>query len=152
MNLEAYDLLPGSSGFAFEFISVGPKGRIEKIVTYTEMETPGFFNLGFGDKDPITKRMDDLSRSGNGDTEKVLASVVQTLLQFTSLNPNAIVHAKGSTKARNRLYQMGISKYLDDVMKNFKVYGFSTSGWEVFKKGIPYEAFMAHRLSFTTPT
>ncbi len=147
MNLETYDLLPASSGSIFEFISVGPKGRIKKVVSYTEMATPGFYNLGFGDVDPLTGAMNDRIRSGNGDMDKVLATVVQTLLSFTKTNPRAIIQAKGSTEARTRLYQMGISRYLDQLSDQFKVYGYSNGGWELFAKRTTYEAFLAHRIN-----
>jgi hypothetical protein len=147
MNLETYDLLPAPSGFIVEFISVGPKGRIKKIVSYTELATPGFYNLSFGDVDPLTGAMNDRFRSGNGDAEKVLATIVQTIMSFTKTNPRAIIQAKGSTEARTRLYQMGISRYLDHVHDQFKIYGYSNGGWELFAKGTTYEAFLAHRIN-----
>jgi hypothetical protein len=36
----------------FEFDSIGPKGIVTKVVRYTEINIHGYYNLGFGDKDP----------------------------------------------------------------------------------------------------
>lgn len=44
----------------FEFNSLGPKGSITKVVRYSEINIKGFYNLGFGDKDPITNYISDL--------------------------------------------------------------------------------------------
>ena len=66
------------------------------------------FNIGFGDKNLETGDIDDKVVSNNGDSDKVLATVV--VYTFTDLNPETLIYATGSTKARTRLYRMGISK------------------------------------------
>ena len=52
----------------FEFISEGPKGRIEKVVVYTEINLKNVYNLSFGDKDPLTGFLNDLTVTNNGDS------------------------------------------------------------------------------------
>ena len=37
----------------FEFISEGPNGKVTKIIQYSETNLKGFYNLGFGDKEPF---------------------------------------------------------------------------------------------------
>ena len=44
----------------YEFISEGLKGRIKKMVEYTETATENVYNLGFGDYEEITKSINDL--------------------------------------------------------------------------------------------
>lgn len=43
----------------FEFESDGPRGKVTKLIYYTETELKGFYNLGFGDKDHRTGEIDD---------------------------------------------------------------------------------------------
>ena len=39
----------------YEFISVGLKGSITKVIRYSEINVKGFYNLGFGDKEARTR-------------------------------------------------------------------------------------------------
>jgi hypothetical protein len=131
---------------SFEFTSVGPKGKILKVVFYSEINIKGFYNLGFGDKDPITGFISDLTVTNNGDSQKVLATVAATLYAFTIEKPDATIIATGSTAARTRLYRMGISNYLEEISKDFIVFGLTEhSKWEIFKKNITYGAFLIRR-------
>ncbi len=107
----------------FEFVSVGPKGSITKVVRYKEINIKGFYNLGFGDKDPITGYISDLTVTNNNDSQKVLATVALTLYAFTANYPDATIIAAGSTEVRTRLYRMGITNNLKDIEKDFIVYG-----------------------------
>lgn len=83
----------------FEFISEGPKGLIHKLVQYQPTNVKDVYNLAFGDKDHATGDIDDTVISNNGDSEKVLVTVVATIYAFTDKYPNAWVYATGSTKA-----------------------------------------------------
>ena len=83
--------------------------------------------------------------SNNGDSEKVLATVVATLYAFTDKHNDAMVYATGSTKSRTRLYRMGITKYLDDVQTDFLIFGELEHGWEEFQKDVDYSAFLVKR-------
>lgn len=145
MNLERYPLKSDASLFVFEFISIGPKGSIPKIVKCSETNLKGLYNLGFGDEDVTTGNLNDLSISNNGDSMKVLATVVATVYAFTDKYPGVFVYATGSTKSRTRLYRIGISKHLDEITKDFHLYGLINSEWESFEREIEYEAFLAKR-------
>ncbi|MCE6988491.1 DUF6934 family protein [Dyadobacter sp. CY323] len=129
----------------FEFRSIGPKGAVLKIIRYVETELPGFYNLGFGDLDPITRSIDDLIATNNGDAKKILQTVASTLYIFTDQYPEAIVFATGSTNVRTRLYRMGISNNLEAIEKDFTIKGYFKEDWEPFALGIPYEAFLVRR-------
>ncbi|MCU0440570.1 MAG: hypothetical protein MUC49_21965 [Raineya sp.] len=49
----------------YEFISEGPKGKIKKIVQFTETGTDDVYNLAFGDYNEETKSIDDLAVTNN---------------------------------------------------------------------------------------
>ncbi|MDQ2771176.1 MAG: hypothetical protein M3Y54_11830 [Bacteroidota bacterium] len=132
----------------FEFESIGPKGKIAKVVRYTEINVRGFYNLGFGDKDPQSGYISDLSVTNNSDSQKVLATVARTLYLFTERYPEAVVLATGSTLARTRLYRMGITNNLVDIEQDFVVLGLTTaSSWEPFRINTDYYAFSVRRKS-----
>ena len=129
----------------YEFVSVGPNGDVVKVVRYSEINVKGYYNLGFGDKDPITGFISDLTVTNNGDSQKVLATVAATLYAFTNENPEATIIATGSTKARTRLYRMGITNNLEEIKKDFIVFGLTETGWESFRINIGYGAFLVRR-------
>lgn len=145
MHLEKYELKSGEQLAVFEFVSVGPKGRISKLVQYTPTNYKDLYNLGFGDKNIDTGEIDDYVISNNGDSEKVLATVVATLYAFTDKKADVMIYATGSSLARTRLYRMGITKYLDEVQNDFIIYGEIENGWEEFKKDVDYSAFLVKR-------
>jgi hypothetical protein len=127
----------------YEFISEGPKGRIKKIVQFTETGTENVYNLGFGDYNEKTKSIDDLAVTNNGDSLKVLATVASTVYAFTEKYPEAWIFATGSTSVRTRLYRMGITNNLAEINQDFKVYGLTENGeWTEFIVGEDYEAFL----------
>lgn len=130
----------------FQFTSEGPKGLVPKIVTYSKTEIENLYNLGFGDYNPLTESMDDLSVTNNGDSAKVLATVAETVYTFTKKYPKAWIGATGSTKARTRLYRMGITNNLHEISKDFAIFGYNCDGiWENFIIGKAYDAFLITR-------
>jgi hypothetical protein len=145
MLKERYDIETSTDTRTFEFISVGPKGEITKVVRYSEINIKGYYNLGFGDKDPITGYLSDVIVTNNGDSQKVLASVAATLYVFTDKNPEAVVIATGSTEARTRLYRMGITNNIREVENDFIIMGLTEKGWENFRKNVTYGAFLIKR-------
>jgi hypothetical protein len=145
MKLPKYPLASGDKLLIFEFISEGPKGLIHKLVQFKQTNLKNIYNLAFGDKDHTTGEIDDTVISNNADSEKVLATVVATIYAFTDKYPDAWIYATGSTKARTRLYRMGITKYLTEVAKDFEVLGERKDDWEIFRKNIEYEGFLIKR-------
>lgn len=146
MNLPQYDIYFNEENpNTFEFVSEGKNGKIKKLVVYQEM-TQGVFNLAFGDKDLETGLLDDKSISDNGDTEKVLATVVLTVFIFTNKYPNAYIFATGSTPARTRLYRRSIFKFLEEAKENFFIYGMlETEELEEFIPNKEYSSFVIQR-------
>ena len=145
MKLPKYALASSESMMTFEFVSEGSKGLIHKLVRYQQTNLKDLYNLAFGDKNLETGHIDDKIISNNGDSEKVLATVVATVYAFTDKYPNAWIYATGSTKARTRLYRMGISKFLKEVTNEFEILGELSDTWEEFEIGIEYDGFLVRR-------
>jgi hypothetical protein len=145
MKLPRYELKADKTLMVFEFISEGPKGEIPKLIKFSETSLKGFYNLAFGDKDINTGEIDDEVISNNGDSEQVLATVVSAIYAFTDLEKDVWVYATGSSKARTRLYRMGISKYIQEVKKDFLIFGLKDGEWEKFEMEVEYSAFVVKR-------
>ncbi|MBX3252788.1 MAG: hypothetical protein KF862_01505 [Chitinophagaceae bacterium] len=145
MNLPKYQLSSSPELSSYEFISEGHKGLIPKRIQFTLVNHQGVYNLAFGDKDPVTGEIDDHTISNNGDSEKVLSTVVSAVFAFLDQHPDAWIYASGSTATRTRLYQMGISRFLDDISENLDIYGQIGDQWYPFERNKPYEAFLTKR-------
>ena len=90
-------------------------------------------------------RLNDAIRSNNGDRGKILNTVASTIIDFIDRHPHAEVFAEGSTPARTRLYQMGISNNLEEISKDFDIHGYIGGEWTPFRRGVNYEAFLVKR-------
>ncbi len=145
MKVEKYELESVGEFAIFEFVSEGPKGMIRKRIEFQKTYDPLIFNLAFGDKNPITGEIDDTVVSNNGDSEKVLATVVDAVYLFLDSYPNAAIYATGSTPARTRLYRMGITRNFDQMRKDFLVFGQIGNEFYSFEIGVAYECYLAHR-------
>jgi hypothetical protein len=143
MHLPHYQLTIGESKSIFEFTSQGPKGDIPKIIVFSKISENGLYNLAFGDYDEKTGQVNDRAVSNNGDSEKILATVIQALYIFFNKYPKRKVFAQGSTKSRTRLYRMGISKFHNDVKHLIYIAGRESevSDWEEFQLNKEYISF-----------
>jgi hypothetical protein len=126
-------------------MSDGPQGAIKKLIQFTETSYSDVYNLAFGDEDISTGNLNDLAISNNGDSEKVLATVVAAVIVFTQNYPDAWVYARGSTNSRTRLYRIGISKYISEISDKFDIYGQIQNEWEEFRLNVEYDAFLTQR-------
>ena len=145
MKLPKYHLKAETKFTRFEFISEGNKGAIRKLIEFQATSDEDVYNLAFGDKDPLTGDLNDLAVTNNGDTEKVLATIVAALYVFFDNYPATYVYAAGSTKARTRLYRMGITKFYEEMQKDFYVYGQVGDNYPQFELGSNYDGFLAQR-------
>lgn len=142
---ERYALDADDEFMVFEFISTGPRGEISKLIQYSQTEKKNIYNLGFGDKDLETGSFDDQVISNNGDSQKILATVAETVYTFTEQYPGVRIFATGSTRARTRLYRIGITNNLTEILQDFELYGLRNGKWEEFSKGVEYQAFLVKR-------
>ena len=151
MKLTNYPLAAEDNLKTFEFISEGPNGLIKKMVQFTPTNLQGFYILAFGDKDSSTGELDDLAISNNNDTERILATVAASVYAFTDKYPEAWIYATGSTKARTRLYRMGINKYFSQARKDFEILGQTERHWEAYEKDKNYNGFLVRRKNQLKP-
>lgn len=145
MNKPRYVFTTEEYSEVFEFISEGPKGRIKKIVQYSGTNIENVFNLGFGDYDEETGEIDDKTISNNNDSEKILTTVAATVYAFIEKHPGVSIYAIGSNDVRTRLYRIGITNNLEEIQKDFHVFGLKNDSWEKFEKGVNYDAFLVKR-------
>ena len=146
MNLTRYEYQTEDDLHFFEFTSTGLKGEIKKIVEYSKVSVGNIYNLAFGDYDEQSDELNDKIITNNGDSKKVLATVVSTVYAFTGRYPDVWVFATGSTEVRTRLYRMGISNNLDELKKDFYVYGMKfDESFEDFIVGEDYLGFLVTR-------
>ena len=146
MKLDRYQLTADEPLTTFEFLSEGVKGKIEKIIQFSPVnQIDNIYNLAFGDKNILTGEIDDKIVTDNGDSEKVLATVVAAIYAFCDYFPDAWIYATGSTAARTRLYKMGINKYFEIVEADFEFYVEMQNEWELYIKGKDYQAFIIQR-------
>lgn len=73
----------------------------------------------------------------------ILATVFQTIYYFLEQHPAATVGFKGSSASRTRLYQVAITRELDEVLQRFDVWGIKLSDNqpEPFQRNTPYQSF-----------
>jgi hypothetical protein len=144
MQLEIYSFLKRPASYYYEFFSDGPNGNIKKVVEFYKLEEyeEEVYNLAFGDWDEKDHHFDDLAITNNSDRDKVLATVAATVMEFLQDHPKAIILARGSTKSRTRLYQMGIARLWDQISLLFEIQGNINSVWQPFQKGVNFDAFL----------
>lgn len=66
-------------------------------------------------------KIDDKVNSNNGDIIRVLATTVEILSDFTSMNPNTRIFFAGSTDERTRLYARILKTYYLNFSKQFVI-------------------------------
>jgi hypothetical protein len=142
MMQERYELQSEQSLTVFEFVSVGTKGEIHKVIQFSPTNLKDFYNVGLGDRNPQTGDIDYSVVSNNGDTQKILATVAASVIAFVEQYPNAWVYAKGNTSARTRLYQIGIATQIAQISAYFDVFGLYNNEWEEFGLNRNYQAFL----------
>ena len=146
MNITRYEYQTEDELHYFEFISEGPKGIIKKIVEYSKVSVENIYNLALGDYDELNDKLNDKIVTNNGDSKKVLATVVSTLYAFTGKYPNTWIFATRSTEVRTRLYRMGITNNLEKLKEDFYVYGMKyDETFEDFIIGEDYIGFLVTR-------
>ena len=149
MEWEKYDQFRVSrDSLEFIFESVGPKGIITMIVQFKPTDDPEIYNLAFGNVLSDGK-MDDHTRNGNKDRNKIMATVADMVYEFTAKYPDKYVFFKGSTPGRTRLYRMALSLNFSLLSIDLEIYGVvpeeDSYGMEPFRKNEEYYGFVVKR-------
>ncbi|MFI5185748.1 MAG: DUF6934 family protein [Chitinophagales bacterium] len=102
----------------YEFISIGPKGKIAKRIEFTPLRKRGYYNVAFGD---VMKngRVNDIVYSGNQDIVKVISTVIDTVKDFLKENPTARLVFTGSTDDRTRFYRQILSRHHEALSAHY---------------------------------
>jgi hypothetical protein len=141
-----YPYIISSDFFEYEFISLGPKGGVKKIVTLLRVsDNPLVYNLSLGDFNEVTGKVVVDTVTNNLDLDRILKTIAAIVFDFTSRFPEAMVVVEGSTDSRKRLYQRNISNFLTSIHQDFIVYGFLDGKWEFFLKNKTYQAILVRR-------
>lgn len=142
MKQQYYKYLRDEDCLWFEFESVSNQKTVRKIVVYTPFQdNPDVFNLALADA-LSDGSYSDKTVTNNEDMEKVMATVIRTMLRFFEKYPTKMVYVEGSTSERTRLYRIIISRELSEIEKIFTIYGLLGSDTEIFKKNQNYNAFV----------
>ena len=139
MNQPSYEFTIQDDAQTFDFESIG-KHTIKKKILYQNTSRKPFYNLALVDV-LDDDSFDDTIESRNGDMEKILATVVNTLPIFFEQFPEAIVLFKGSDERRTRLYQIIINKEMDGISHTFTFLGINDNKFEPFIKNKTYDGF-----------
>jgi hypothetical protein len=108
MQFEKYEnIIASSDKLEFQFTSDGPKGKIIKVIQFTQTQNENIYNLAFGNlrKDGS---VDDETTNDNKDRNKILATVAASVYEFSSLYPDKFIFFCGTTTDRTRLYRMAL--------------------------------------------
>ena len=149
MRYKRYENIEISSdALEYKFVSIGPKGEIQKIVQFKETAIHHVYNLAFGNLNN-DGTIDDLSVNDNKDRNKILATVASIVYEFTKQFPEKKVFFAGSTYERTRLYRMAITLNYAELDIDFEIYGVlrdaDTFVDVPFQKGIDYFGFLVKR-------
>jgi len=144
MNLESYEPHLTSNHLCYTFNSHGPRGEIQKVVTFRLFQTQPVvvYNVTLGDVNKSEIGFDEDAISDNGDRDKVLQTVANIVALFCRRHPQAYVVAKGNSAARNRLYQIMISNRLAEIEDSYEILGILGPDAVAFQKNINYEGFL----------
>lgn len=145
MKYEIYKELKFTDDFSvIDFVSIGKNGAIPKRISFTSTELPNVYNLAFGDIDE-NGEINDYRISDNGDRNKILATVVNVVDDYTIKYPERWIVFSGSTKERTRLYRMAIGLNLEELSITFDIYAFVQEELKSFSKNMEISAFVIKR-------
>lgn len=149
MKEPQYLLSRDEQSFFYEFISEGPNGNVEKIITFTKISgREEFYNLAFGDKITYNNGeldIDDLVVTNNSDMKKVLATVFGATHHFVSTYSQNNVFFQGSTASRTRLYGMAIAKHYEELSNIFDIFGLNGKDFVPYVMNERYEGYLVRK-------
>jgi hypothetical protein len=140
MDRPFYEFTILEDAYRYEFTSIGEK-EIRKVIVYQQTDLPDFFSLTLADVLPDGS-LDVFVESKNGNMEKILATVIQTILAFLFHNPEAKIAFSGSTAHRTRLYSIILTKEVEKVAHILTILGLSEKGLVPFERNEKYDGFV----------
>jgi hypothetical protein len=149
MKYEKYEDVVVSADFLrFEFVSIGSRGEILKMIAFTPTGIPNTYNLAFGNV-LEDGSLDDMAVDNNKDRNKILATVASAVYLFSSIYPDRWIFFTGSSAQRTRLYRMAITLNYSELSIDFEIIGINKKGsgftYTKFKKEENYFGFLIRR-------
>jgi len=125
-DVKPYELSSASDYTVFQFFSEGRNGKVDKRIQFGPFLLEDYgrvYNCAFGDWDEDRQTLDDRTITNNGDRDRVLSTVVDSIYIYADHYPERIIHIKGSDEVRTYLYGRIISMFRDDMFKEFRIFG-----------------------------
>ncbi len=144
MDKPKYEFEGPVTEYRYNFTSVSTAKEVEKIVRFSATSYEGIYNLSLLDRWADGGESSDKAETKNKDMDKVLATVLQIVVDFLDKNPDWVVYIEGSEAKRKRLYQILLNREYDQLKEKYKILGIFDGYNEVepFEKAKNYDSFM----------
>ncbi len=148
MHLPSYEILERADDYSeYKFVSRGPNGAILKLLVFKKLFIDTVYNLSLLDV-MADGSLSDTHFSNNNDLRKILATIVDVVIDYTAKFPDRQIFFQGSDEEGKRisLYHKAISRHLFVLEKEFHIYGLTDEGAEeVFNPAKEYIAVLVKR-------
>lgn len=118
--------------FRYEFVSVSQDKAVNKVVLFTQTDSPLIFNFALLDVLENGK-MSNVSVTNNDDLRTVLATVIKIIEDFLNKNQDRFVVFRGSDDRRQRLYRIVIGRELELLQQSFQIWGVVDNELTIFE-------------------
>jgi len=145
MNEEHHSFGLSRQEFRYEFVSIGKRKQITKIVLFTETHWDKIYNLALFDcldDGSVSAYVD----SGNGDERLVFATIIKIIDHFLTIKSDCLIIFRGNDDRRHRLFRIVITTALSDLSKTFQVYGIVRDRSLRFKPNKLYDSYMIRKI------
>ena len=84
---------------------------------------------------------------GNGDDEKILATVAEAALKFSDKHPGKNIVFTGNKQYKTRKYRLMMARHFEIISKKFTIYGLVDDEQELYSPNntTNYDGFLAMR-------
>lgn len=139
---ESYPLITDEKREVFIFESVGPKGRVRKIVIFDQIRAD-LWNLGFGDL--LEQGWDDAVITNNGDLVRVISSVAQATYKFSEKWPERKILISPVDEKRKQLYNTIFKRRYHEIMAIFEIKGLQGKKLQNYDPHTYFDLFLLSR-------
>ena len=140
MNEPFYDFIVLDEAHRFEFMSIGTR-CIQKAIIFYKTDYPDVVTLTLANV-LENGTLDVFTISDNGDRNRILATVMQSITLFLNTHPAKTIAFTGSSPSRTRLYKIVISRELNILTRQYRIQGIGPLGIEEFVSAHEYRHFL----------
>jgi hypothetical protein len=142
MIRESYPLISSNDQTIFNFTSIGSKGNIQKIITFSVIGD-NLWNLGFGDASKTG--WSDSAISNNGDIFKVMETIAQAAIIFTASFPERQLIINPVDSKRKALYNTIFKRKHQEILELFKITGILNNNLKNYDPNVNFDMFLIAR-------